>query len=128
DRGQFRAGTYLLRAFEHLARAQVSPQHPAFSHELVAAAQQIIDVLGDSTASAAGNSFGSIKGLTRDINGNALMRFSVVPGKDYVIEASTNLLDWEVIGILESSGKSALDFEDVEATRFPARFYRVVAP
>jgi hypothetical protein len=89
-----------------------------------------------------GNAFGSvtssnavltvtspaISAMTRQSNGNVLLQFAGVSGVTYVVEASTNLLDWEAIGTCTDKGDGFFGFEDADATKFPSRFYRVVAP
>jgi uncharacterized delta-60 repeat protein len=45
------------------------------------------------------------------------------PGRDYRIEASSNLKDWSPIGVGTSS-TGALEFTDVEGSGLPHRFYR----
>ncbi len=58
-------------------------------------------------------------------NGEFQLGFSGVPGNSYVLEATTNFLDWVP---LETNPASASVFElaDPGAANFPYRFYRVV--
>jgi len=51
---------------------------------------------------------------------------SGVNGKIYVIETSTNLMDWEVVGEVTLNEDGSVEFEDVEALKHPRRFYRVL--
>lgn len=44
-----------------------------------------------------------------------------------MLEASSNLADREMIGLAEDQGLGACAFEDANAARFPARFYRMVS-
>ena len=46
----------------------------------------------------------------------------------YVLEASTNLVNREKIGIAVDHGDGTFSFEDANASRFPNRFYRIVSP
>ena len=46
-------------------------------------------------------------------------------GQGFVIQASTNLTQWESIGFNSLSG-GAFDFIDIDTQGFPARFYRVL--
>jgi hypothetical protein len=56
------------------------------------------------------------------------MQFSAEPGPVYILEASTNLVDWQKIGVAREQSYGTFSFEDANAARFPQRFYRVVAP
>jgi hypothetical protein len=60
------------------------------------------------------------------IDGQPHLEFSGNDARTYVMEASTNLVDWDVIGVAEPSGTGEYDFQDGQANDFPARFYRVV--
>jgi hypothetical protein len=55
------------------------------------------------------------------------MRF---PGKDasraYVIQASTNLLDWVTVGSSIADDEGTVSYTDADSDKHPARFYRVV--
>jgi len=55
--------------------------------------------------------------------GQAQLILSAVPAQTYAIEASTNLVDWEVILVLTASN-GPLSFIDSEAGTLPWRFYR----
>lgn len=59
------------------------------------------------------------------VNGNPLLEFSADEGRTYVIEASTNLSDWDAIGNADLQGQGMFQFEDDSASGLPARYYRV---
>jgi hypothetical protein len=59
-------------------------------------------------------------------NGRAHLQFSGNPLHTYLVEASTNLADWDTIGIVEPSNGPDYDFQDGQAEEFPARYYRVI--
>lgn len=69
--------------------------------------------------------FTSIK---RHPHGPTELQFAVAPDRGYRIEASTNLVDWEAIGVATQGASGAFEFEDVTAAEFSSRFYRVVTP
>jgi len=48
----------------------------------------------------------------------------VEPGATYVVEASPDLVHWEVIGITRIESAGTFDFEDFDSTKHPNRFYR----
>lgn len=61
-------------------------------------------------------------------NGRVCIRFSAPRGWAYIIQASTNLMDWQQIGVAVESGEDEFEFEDSQTGQFPRRFYRVVGP
>jgi hypothetical protein len=56
-------------------------------------------------------------------NGQVQLFFAGVPGQEYVIQASPNLVDWRPISVLIASN-GPLPFIDPAATHFAWRFYR----
>jgi len=44
------------------------------------------------------------------------------------VEASTDMVNWEKIGVAVANGDGTFTFEDPNAAKFPNRFYRVVSP
>jgi len=61
-------------------------------------------------------------------DGVAFLQFSADDARTYLIEASTNLLDWETLGTpSEAEGRTGgYFFEDDQPNDSPARYYRVV--
>jgi hypothetical protein len=67
--------------------------------------------------------------LQFDLNaGQPHLLFSGYPGQSYLVEASTNLIDWEVIGSATDLGNGSFEFFDPNWTNYNACFYRVVQP
>jgi hypothetical protein len=58
-------------------------------------------------------------------DGGFQMRAKGVGGQSFVVQASTNLVDWENIRFDTLQG-SSLDLVDVDAPQYPQRFYRVL--
>lgn len=58
----------------------------------------------------------------------ALLRFSGSPGFGYVMEASTNLVNWLALTNLVAGTDGLFEFLDTSATNFPTRFYRLRVP
>jgi hypothetical protein len=94
--------------------------------ELGQAAEQVIEALCQDCA-LAGPHWKLGKMLRRD-NGGMKMEFSAPEGQGYLIEASTNMVDWEAIGAANECEPGGFEFEDPEAAYLPARFYRIVSP
>jgi hypothetical protein len=60
-------------------------------------------------------------------NGAFQFRLTNGPAASYVIRASTDLIQWLPVST-NQAGSAGLEWEDLEASRYPFRFYRVVAP
>ena len=58
-------------------------------------------------------------------NGKIGFRFAGQSGQHYVVQASTNLVDWTTLGEATDTGNSQFNFED--SINLPYRFYRIVA-
>jgi hypothetical protein len=58
------------------------------------------------------------------LSGGNTVQFEVtgVPGFNYAVQASTNLVDWETL----ITNASPFDFLDTDITNFPVRFYRAI--
>jgi hypothetical protein len=50
------------------------------------------------------------------------------PGETYLIQASTNLVDWMTLGTRTADGEGIIQFEDPDAGQATTRFYRVLSP
>jgi hypothetical protein len=126
ERGNTTSGINQLQAFQNKVRAQILPLDPALAAALMDAAQEIIDALSAPAASSAVGH--RLADPIRLANGKFQMRFNSPHGRTYFIEASTNLTTWEIIGVARDAGQNVFDFNDVHASQFPGRFYRVVSP
>ena len=56
------------------------------------------------------------------------MKFGAPAGFVYIVEASTNLVDWEKIGVATSASSGEYEFDDGKCADPPVRFYRLVLP
>jgi len=59
-------------------------------------------------------------------NGQSHLEFSGDEAKTYGVEASTNLVNWERIGVADPTGSGTFDFQDEQSDELPARYYRVI--
>jgi uncharacterized delta-60 repeat protein len=59
-----------------------------------------------------------------DTNAVANFRLSAPAGSRCTVEASTNLLNWELIGTANDQGDGSFIFEDLGAVTAPQRYYR----
>jgi hypothetical protein len=128
DRSNPTAAINQLLAFQNQVRAQVAPLDTAAADAFIEAAQQVIDALSGGNTNPSGHPHGRFMSLTRQPSGRVQMLFSGEPGWRYIIEASTNLTDWEMIGVAAGGADGSCAFEDALSARFASRFYRIVSP
>jgi hypothetical protein len=126
DRGALAAALNQLAAFQNKVNALVAPFDSALAATLTQAAQQVIDALGQRRPG--GHVGVKFQSVIRRADGRARLSFVGAAGQAYMVEASTNLTDWEVIGVAGDRGDGSFDFEDTDAWRFSCRFYRIVSP
>lgn len=127
DRSNPTSAINQLQAFQNQVTAQVAPLDAELAATFIQAAQEVIDVLSGNNTNP-GRQLGRLGTPTRQPNGKVQMQFSAEPGNPYVIEASTNLTDWEMIGVAVSPAGEGTEFEDTQAARFSRRFYRTHLP
>ena len=61
-------------------------------------------------------------------SGEPRLQFDGVPGQTYLIEASTNLVDWTVIGTASDVGDGTFEFTDPEWMEYDRCYYRIIVP
>ncbi len=127
ERGNLISAVNQLQAFQNKVRAQVAPADPALAATFIQSAQDILDVLGGGT-NPSDRPHGRFVAVGHQPNGRAQVEFQAERGPIYVVEASTNLVDWEMIGVAVDHGDGTFAFEDPNAAKFPSRYYRVVSP
>jgi len=124
ERGNYTAAINQLEAFQNKVRAQVTPGDPALAGQFIQAAQEIVGALNRDCASA--KPHGKIGKVHRHGDARVKVEFSAPDGWVYLVEASTNLVDWEKIGVAIQSRPGEFEFEDPGDVRLPTRFYRIV--
>jgi len=117
-----------LQAFQNKARAQFQPLDPTLAAQLIANAQAIIDSLADPQTNPAGRPHGKITSVELRPGRSVRLRSSAESGRIHILQASTNLLDWEMVAVGKANGDGTFAFEDLNAPQFQNRFYRVVTP
>jgi len=123
DRSNPTAAINQLQAFQNQVSAQISPLNSALANTLIDEAQNIINTL-----SAGGAASHKALKAAAQANGKLHLNFSGIHQQTYIIEASTNLVDWQMIGVANDNGDGTFDFDDAVSTQIPARYYRVVIP
>ena len=76
----------------------------------------------------AGNFSPTITSLTSLPDGNKEIQASGIPGYTYLIQASSNLSTWDVIGTNVAATNGLIIFDDLSATNYTSRFYRTAQP
>jgi hypothetical protein len=125
DRGNPVSAINQLLAFQNKVQAQVSPLDATLGASLIQAAQQIIDTLTACNTNPGGRPHGRFTKADRKAGGNVRLQFEAAPGALHLIEASTNLVHWELIGAGVPQADGGFEFEDTRTTTFSQRFYRV---
>ena len=93
--------------------------------ELIEGAAQVIAALDGGGLKKATP---RIRSLKRHANGRMQLQIEGAAGQVYIVEASTNLVDWEAVGIATVQGNGSFQFEDTDAAHQARRYYRAVLP
>lgn len=117
-----------LLAFQNKVRAQLTPLDPVLADDLLRQAQEIIDVLSGGGTNPGGRPHGRFTSVTRQPSGRIHLQFFAPPGPVYILEASTNLVDWEMVDLAVDHGDGTFELQDVNAAKFQSRYYRLVTP
>ncbi len=114
-----------LLAFENKVSAQTAPLDPVLAASFIQAAQDVIAALSGGNTNPSGRPHGRFESIVRQPDGRVQLQLSREPGRLYILEASTNLVDWEMIGVADDHGDGTFGLEDPNGGKFPSRFYRV---
>ena len=127
ERGNRVSAINQLGAFQNKVRAQVAHSDPALAADFIQRVQEIIDALSGSNTHPSGRTHGRLK-AKHEANGQVQLELAAERRPVHIVEASTNLVHWEKIGIAADRGDGTFVFEDPNAAKFPNRFYRIVSP
>jgi hypothetical protein len=125
ERGNCHSVLGQLGAFQNKVRAQVAKKDPSLATELITAAGEVIAALD---CDGAPRMVGKIHSLKRHPNGKVRMEIKGQASKAYILEGSTNLVDWKPICVVRPDAEGNCCYEDAVADQHPCRFYRVVEP
>lgn len=125
ERCNLTAGLNQLEAFQHKVSAQIAPQNPILASLLIGTVQEIIDILTGTRPARYETTFSEV---TRQGNGRLKLKFAGPKSRTCFVEASTNLIHWQKIGVAEALGDGTFRFDDPSVGVHPNRFYRIVSP
>ena len=122
NRGQSTPAVNQLLAFQNKVRAQVSPEDPALAASLCQGSQDVIDALGGRPA----HGRPAIAAVHHDSHGQAQWHITAAPQTTYILQASSNLVDWAMVGVLKVGDDGSAIFNEAPADRFTQRFWRLI--
>jgi len=125
QRGNCNSAVGQLHAFQNKVKVRAQVSDGALSLALIHAAGQLIAAL---QGEAVGPVACKVYSVDRLSNGQIHFQFNAAADQIYLVEASTNLLDWETIGVATVCGDGAYEFQDADAARHQSRYYRIVKP
>jgi hypothetical protein len=67
-----------------------------------------------------------VKGGVLVNGGKVRLHFTALPGESYLVQASTNLVNWIELGTITADANGDIHFEDLNSAACPAKFYRAV--
>ena len=124
DNGQPGVGLVHLRVFQDRLSDHLAPSAPDLAADFLHVAQEIIDTVQP----AASHPPGPLAVQTAGPRRSRHLTFIGSPGQTYLVEASANLGDWQLIGVASQSAPGSFQLDDPAAGAFPNRFYRIVLP
>jgi len=112
-----------LQAFENKVSAQGTREDPASVKTWVQFSKQIMEAIACSNNQPRRQA--GLESVSRGANGKVHLYFTTQPGLIYEVEASSDLVHWEIIGMTTIESAGSFDFEDSNSTEYMSRFYRV---
>ena len=60
----------------------------------------------------------------------AIIQFNGLPGQSYILQANESMIgaEWKIVSTNQTSATGAGSLRDVEAEKYPMRFYRIARP
>ena len=126
DRSQPTTAINQLEAFINKVHAQLEPSDPALAAQLIADAQAIIDALNGGSPVVATTV--EIASFSHGHGAKSHLKVKGAAGRVYIVETSTNMVDWVPVGVASQNADGEYDFDDTQTQEAGTRFYRVVSP
>ena len=125
ERGHSVSACNQLSAFLNIAQAQIAQRNRVLAAAFAQAAKEIIDALRAGDSHPGDRPHGRFISVSHPSPGRARVQFAAPAGLVCLVEASTDLVTWETIGLAENQGDGTYAFEDVNASKFAGRYYRI---
>ncbi len=93
-------------------REQLWPENAALAASLTRSAQDIIDALSGGNTGPGGHPQAEFTSISFQPEGRVRLQFAGDSGAPYLIESSTNLVDWQLIGVASSITNGQFQFDD----------------
>ena len=119
ERGDRTPAVNQLLAFQSQVRAQVMPRDPVLANSLLRQAQEIIDTLTGGHTNPGGKPHGGFTSVKHTPHGHVRLEFTAPAGRIYLLQASSDLVHWEPIGLAHQNPDGTFVFEDPAAARHP---------
>jgi hypothetical protein len=115
-----------LRAFQYQVRAQVPPEDAGLAQSLIGQAQRLIVLLSGGCSNE--RPAARIAKVARESDGKLRVRIDAPAGVPCILQASTDLVHWENVGVARELAEGDVLAEDCGKATASARFYRLVLP
>jgi len=125
-RDHLRVAVQWLECFQQEVRRLVRPRDASLAERLLTAAEAVQEVVQDCVHRPRPPC--RWQRLVCHADGRLRLHFTAPHGPAYVVEASPDLLHWEMIGVARRCAPGEFAFEDARAARLSHCFYRVVSP
>ena len=123
DAGHDWSGVHHLTTVQDRIRDRVTPVDDALAEQWVWIAQEIIDAFGEVKSGMAGTAK-----MEQDAHGKRTLRFDASRNRPYLVEASVDFLNWDVVGAAVERSSGSYEFTDPDNGTAPWRFYRLRMP
>lgn len=126
DRSQPAVAINQLQAFQQKVQVMLTSFDSVLAAQLITNAQAVIDALNEGISAPVPTA--EITSLTRGEGGRAHLKIRGSAGRTYVVETSTDLVNWQTAGIAIQCGDAAFEFDDPQSPTIGARYYRIASP
>jgi hypothetical protein len=125
QRGNPDSATGQLNAFANKVEARMRSEDVSLAAPWMQSAEEIIAAIGSVKPRGPA---GGIRSLARSADGKVKLKVHGQPGKSYILEASTDLVNWTRLCLIRPGTSGGCDYEDSAAGVHHQRFYRVRQP
>jgi alpha-tubulin suppressor-like RCC1 family protein len=123
ESGNWNAGLVHLRIFQFRLSTQIAPVDQNLAGNLAYMTQQIASAVQGSVKHRP-----SIATLIDGGGNRKSLTFSAMPGRFYLVQASSDLVHWETIGVASETDTGVFRFDDTARGNPVAQYYRLAVP